>query len=257
MRNPFANAPATEKWVIVSVLSILMSSYFLLFLAIKAFGSGVANCVANMKPFTTGQVIQHSPTHYEIHYVARMWSFDPPEVTIPPHANVDIYLTSTDVVHGFIIPGTNVNMMAVPGTVNYVRTRFDKTGDHRVICHEYCGTGHQDMSAVLHVGYRATEPEPKAAEEIPPGRRVLNLKGCVACHTLDGTPGAGPTLKGVFGSRVPLEDGSSVVADDAYLRESITQPAAKIVQGFQNSMPVFPLTDEELNAVLEYLRTLK
>ena len=253
----FKNVVQTEKWILVSVASILVSSYLLLFLAIQGFGSGVANCVSGMKPFEKGEVIQLSPTHYEIHYVARMWSYEPADVNIPPFSTVDIYLTSADVVHGFIVPGTNVNMMAVPGTVNYVRTRFVKPGVHPVYCHEYCGAGHQQMSGMIHVSYPAEHIEQSVAETIPLGRRIMNEKGCIACHTVDGTGSTGPTFKGLYGSTVTLADGSTATANDKYLKESMLQPMAKVVKGFQPIMPTFQLTEDDIRNVTEYIKTLK
>ena len=256
----FKNATATEKWVLVSVLFILLSSFALLLLAIAGFGSGVANCVSNMRPFEKGELIQHDPHHFEIHYVAKMWHFEPAEVTIPPRSTVDIYLTSGDVTHGFIIPGTNVNMMAVPGAVNYTRVKFDERGIRTVICHEYCGAGHQEMAAkitVADVGMGQEALPPEIAKNIPPGRKVMEQKGCVSCHTTDGTPSTGPTLKGIFNSKVVFSDGSSAVADETYLRESILSPGTKIVKGFQNIMPTFLMSEPELHDVVEYLKSLK
>jgi len=108
-------------------------------------------CLTSMEPFESGEVIQHSADRFEIHYLAMMWSFEPEEVEIPRGATVDLYLTSEDVLHGFQILGTNTNLMAVPGTVNYARVHFDKPGKYRIVCHEYCGVDHQSMAAEINV----------------------------------------------------------------------------------------------------------
>jgi len=83
--------------------------------------------------------------------VARMWSFDPAELSVPAGQPVTFRLTSPDVVHGFEVVGTNVNSMVVPGYVSQVSTRFDHSGEYLIVCHEYCGVGHHTMSAKLTV----------------------------------------------------------------------------------------------------------
>jgi len=108
-------------------------------------------CLTSMEPFESGEVIQHTDDRFEIHYLAMMWDFEPMEVEIPSGSTVDLYLTSEDVLHGFQILGTNINLMAVPGTVNYARVRFDKPGKYRIVCHEYCGVDHQSMAAAINV----------------------------------------------------------------------------------------------------------
>jgi len=108
-------------------------------------------CLTSMEPFESGEVIQHTEDRFEIHYLAMMWDFEPNQVEIPIGSTVDLYLTSEDVLHGFQILGTNINLMAVPGTVNYARVRFDKPGKYRIVCHEFCGVDHHTMAAAINV----------------------------------------------------------------------------------------------------------
>ena len=88
------------------------------------------------------------------------------------------------------------------------------------------------------------------------GRRIANTSGCASCHGADGTGGVGPALAGLYGSEVTLADGSTVVADDVYLRRSITDPDADLVEGYAVKMPVVGLDDDEIEAVLAYIREL-
>lgn len=94
---------------------------------------------------------------------------------------------------------------------------------------------------------------------IEQGRQLYTSKGCIGCHSVDGSQGVGPSWQGLFGHEVTLADGSTVVADEAYLRESILNPGAKVVEGFQNIMPSFEgqLTDAELNALIAFIRSLQ
>ncbi len=134
----------------LSLASILL----LIFFALILYGAYVKNidlptCVVNVKPFDKEKVVQVSENKYEIYYIARQFSFFPMEVKIPRNSIVDIYLTSPDVTHGFFIENTNVNLMAIPGAVTYYKVKFDKPGEYRIICHEYCGLGHQNMQSLI------------------------------------------------------------------------------------------------------------
>ncbi len=90
-----------------------------------------------------------------------------------------------------------------------------------------------------------------------PGQALLNSKGCLACHSVNGQPGIAPTFLKLYGKTETLTDGSRIEVDEAYLRESIQKPAAKVVQRFQPVMPVVPLTESELTQIVDYLKTLK
>src|SRR4029077_15743032 len=105
--------------------------------------------------FQKGELITHSPDHYEVHYQAKMWKFEPPDVEVPAGSTVDIYVSTPDVTHGLMLLGTNLNLMVVPGVVNYARVKFDQPGTHQLLCHEFCGTGHDRMAANLRIVDRA------------------------------------------------------------------------------------------------------
>ena len=101
-------------------------------------------------------------------------------------------------------------------------------------------------------GSVASELSPQAAD----GRQVANTSGCASCHGADGTGGVGPAFVGLYGSDVQLADGSTVVADDEYLRRSITDPGAERVEGYAVNMPSTDLDEDEIEAVLAYIREL-
>ncbi len=156
-----------EKRIFVVAVLFVMLLFGFAALAVNLFHVGLPTCLTNVKPFQKGEVITHSPTHYEVHYVARMWRFEPEEVTVPAGSTVDIYLSTPDVTHGLILLGTDLNLMAVPGVVNYARVKFDQPHDYQVLCHEYCGLGHDRMAARFRVVDPATYHPPKAAPPSP------------------------------------------------------------------------------------------
>lgn len=251
-----------EKRIIWISLAFVLVLLALSALAINLFHVGLPTCLTDIKPFQKGELIAHSPTHYELHYVARMWKFEPENVTVPAGSTVDIYLSAADVTHGLILLGTNLNLMAVPGVVNYARVKFDKPRVYQLLCHEFCGSGHDRMAAQLHVvdsaTFAAKPSPPPVPEPAHPGYKLLDANLCMACHSIDGQPGIGPTLKGIYGQTQKLADGSTATVNDAFIREKILNPNAKIVAGtFEQEMPKTDLTDEEIDQIIGYLKTLQ
>ena len=252
-----------ERFAIVTA-GLLMTVFFAA-LAYSAAGLNISlpTCVTDVAPFKAGQIIDKGNNHYEVHIVARMWAFDPPEVRLPPGADVDLYLSALDVTHGLYIEHTNVNLMAVPGSVNAARVHFDAEGEYGVICHEYCGVAHQNMMGKFVIAKGAAVPPaavpPAAAGQTAPaqiGKVLFESKGCVACHTVDGSPSVGPTMKGLYEHETEMEDGSRIMSDEAHIAEEIRQPSKHVVKGFPPVMPEVPLTDAQVNELVEYIKTL-
>ncbi|MGZ4808186.1 MAG: c-type cytochrome [Thermoanaerobaculia bacterium] len=243
-----------EKRILAAAAVFVLTLVGVIGLSVKLFGIGVPTCLTDVRPFLEGKVIEHEPKRVEIHYVARMWKFEPAEVFVRPGSTADIYLSTPDVTHGMQIVGTNVNLLAVPGAVNYARATFRKAGDYLVVCNEYCGTAHHNMAALIHVTDKIPAPP---VPTVAPGAQLLEKYGCTACHSIDGSPMVGPTFKGLYRSKRTLESGATVVADDDYLRESIEKPDAKIVKDFPPAMPEMPIPPDDLHRIIEYIETLK
>ena len=145
-----AAVPDVERRIVLSSLLFAAAMLALLGYAALRLGISVPGCVTTVKPFTNAEVIQIAPGRYEAHVVSKMFAFKP-AIKVPRGAVVDFYLTSTDVVHGFYIDGTDVNLMAIPNAVNYAQAHFDRPGKYQVICHEFCGLGHQEMAGTIEV----------------------------------------------------------------------------------------------------------
>lgn len=111
--------------------------------------SNVPECVPYGDVYKEAKVVELDSNLYQIFYVASMWNFEPYDVFIPVGSEVDIYLTSKDVVHGLLIADKNVNLMATYGAVNKTTVKFDKPGIYDVVCHEYCGSSHHAMKAQI------------------------------------------------------------------------------------------------------------
>jgi cytochrome c oxidase subunit II len=190
------------------------------------------------------------------------------QVRVPVNKPVKFIMTSKDVIHGFYLPDFRVKQDILPGAYTNIWVKPRKTGSFIILCTQYCGVGHSTMNAKMIVmnqedydAWQKHEKKERAGNVslAQKGHEIMEQSGCLSCHTVDGTPKIGPTLKGLFGKQVLLTDGKSVTADEDYIRESIYDPNAKIVKGFPPIMPTFKtqLKDEEITEIIAYLKTLK
>jgi cytochrome c oxidase subunit 2 len=136
----------SEKKVLIITGSLLSLLFFSVLYARSKY-SDAPECVPFNKTYTEAKVQKLDDKTYQVFAVAQMWQFEPAEIYIPVGSEVDFFLTSKDVVHGFNIADKNVNMMAVYGNINKTTVKFDKPGVYKITCHEYCGLGHQNMQA--------------------------------------------------------------------------------------------------------------
>lgn len=142
-----------EKNVLLITAALIGLFVFSILYAQGKYKSDVPECVPFDKAYTTAGVHKLDDNTYQVFSVASMWGFEPAEVYIPVGSEVDFYVSSKDVVHGFNIAEKNINMMAVYGNINKTTVKFDKPGVYQIICHEYCGAGHQNMKAEIIVNY--------------------------------------------------------------------------------------------------------
>ena len=143
-----------ELRIITATGVLLMTFLFAVLYAAYDKKIDVPACIPFNASFKEPRVKQVDDTTYEVYAVARMWSFEPAQIELPVGSTVDFYLTSNDVVHGFNIARKGVNMMAIYGAVNKSTVKFDKPGVYKILCHEYCGAGHQNMQAGIIVNYK-------------------------------------------------------------------------------------------------------
>jgi cytochrome c oxidase subunit 2 len=211
----------------------------------------------------------------KVKVIARQWSWlfeyengmRSTELRVPIGKPVNLSLTSEDVIHGFYAPAFRIKQDVVPGMVNHLWFQPTQVGSFDVLCTQYCGLQHAKMATQIVVlpedefnrWYQEGKKE-KEAKAPAGGSQLFREKGCQACHSIDGTPLVGPTLKGLFGKTVAvITDGKErqVVADDTYLRKSLLEPNADVVKGFPPVMPPEKMADEELAALVDYIKSLK
>ena len=142
-----------EKGVFITSVIIMMLFIFALLYSLDKKSLNITECLPFNKTYQNGRVVKLDEKTYQVFMVAKMWSFTPDKIYIPVGSDVDFYLTSNDVVHGFNIAEKNVNLMAIFGGVGKTTVRFDKPGIYNIVCHEYCGIGHQFMHGQVIVNY--------------------------------------------------------------------------------------------------------
>jgi cytochrome c oxidase subunit 2 len=198
------------------------------------------------------------------------WSFTYPngyvdaDLHVPVDRPVQLLMSSADVIHSLYVPAFRIKMDVVPG--RYSKAWFEATepGEYDLFCAEYCGTSHSDMLAqvVVHPpgGFEKwLEQASNFLETMSPidaGRKLFQVRGCQQCHSMDGSAKTGPTLLAIFGRVENTAGGGAITADENYIRQSILEPNAVVVAGFEPVMPTYQgrLTDQEIAAIIEYLK---
>ncbi len=185
------------------------------------------------------------------------------ELHVPVGRAVKLIMTSEDVIHDLFVPAFRVKADIVPGRYTTIWFQATKPGRYHLFCAEYCGTRHSGMTGDVIVmepnDYQTWlsggVPEGSLASS---GEKLFNDLACNTCHKPD-SQGRGPMLQNLFGRTQALQNGTTVVADEAYIRESILNPRAKIVAGFQPIMPTYQglVSEEGLLELVEYVKSLK
>jgi cytochrome c oxidase subunit II len=207
----------------------------------------------------------------EVNVTARQWSWlfeyrngkKSGVLRVPLNRPVKLILTSRDVIHSFYVPAYRIKEDCVPGMKTHLWFTPNESGTYDVLCTEYCGVGHSHMrSSVVVMAPAEFDAWYRSAEAAAAGKglQLLQEKGCLGCHTTDGSRKVGPTFKGIFGRKVTvITNGKErdIIVDEEYLRRSIINPGADIVKGYPPVMPELPLTKDELQEIVVYLKELK
>ncbi len=225
------------------------------------------------KDFLNLHVVPRGATEIKVTGQKWFWSFDYPEglsvvneLTVPVNKPIKLLMASKDVIHSFYVPSFRVKMDVVPNRYSIIWFEATQTGEYNLFCTEFCGKGHSEMIGKVNV-VTEEEYEDWLLENADPsegltmeefGAKLYKSKACVTCHTIDGTASQGPSFLGIYGKNEQLTDGSSVLVDENYLRESFLNPAAKVVKGYQPVMPPYQglLNDKEVDALIAYIKSL-
>lgn len=205
-----------------------------------------------------------------------MWKFQHPQgqseindLHVPVNRPIKLSMISQDVIHSFFVPAFRIKQDVLPGNYTYTWFEATKTGEYHLFCAEYCGLDHAVMGGKVIVMEQAeyeqwlTEGNVGTSNNAGPnsvvsvGEVLFQEQGCTSCHQMDGS-GAGPSLLGVFGEEVQLEDGSVVLADEQYIRDSILLPNEQIVANYASIMPTYEtrLSEEQIMELISYIKSL-
>jgi cytochrome c oxidase subunit 2 len=209
----------------------------------------------------------------EIYVVGKQWMWkiqhttgqrEINELHVPVGRKIKLIMTSEDVIHDFFVPAFRLKTDVLPGRYTSQWFEATKPGTYHLFCAEYCGMNHSGMiGSVIVMEPREfdnwlsgnTSQQPPAVA----GQQLFQTLGCVSCHGAAGEGVRGPTLAGLFGSQVSLASGQTVRADEAYIRESIVNPQAKLVSGFGPIMPTFQgqVTEDQLVQIIAFIKSLQ
>jgi len=186
------------------------------------------------------------------------------ELYVPVNEPVKLIMASKDVLHSFFIPSFRIKQDVVPGRYTTLWFNAERPGNYQVFCAEYCGENHSGMMAKVHAVSREdfdqwlkTDPyKGLALKDI--GEKVYQTR-CAICHQLTDQKAVGPSWKGLFGKSRTFSGGQTATADENYIRESILNPNAKVVEGFAPAMPTFAgqLSEQEILGVIELIKSLQ
>lgn len=200
------------------------------------------------------------------------WSFDYPKdgvsstvLKVPAGQPVRLTMSAVDVLHSFYVPDFRIKADVIPNRYTVLWFQADRPGSHQVMCAEYCGRDHSRMLTKVEVVPEKEYRDWLAGQKksglslVDLGKEIFAGKGgCKACHSVDGSRLVGPSVKGVYGKEETLADGRKITVDDEYIRKSLMNPMADIVATYPPAMPPYAgrLDDEEVNALIEYLKSL-
>ena len=251
------NTPLEIVWTVIPLFAVLSFAY--------------------LGAYTLGETRIVDPQAIDVKVTARQFSFtfEYPEYEVvsdvlylPVGRQSHLNMTSTDVIHSFWVPEFRVKQDIVPGIVTEYRIDPTEVGSYTVRCAELCGASHSYMLATVEVVPQSefdrwiAEQQAKLADaaQTPEsrGESLAIQNGCVACHSFDGSQNLGPTWFGLYNSEVELADGTIVTADDEFLIESILNPGAKIVAGYETVlMPPYQFDQGQLEDLIAFIKTLK
>lgn len=254
------NSTLEITWTIIPLIIVLMFAYF---------GSYSLGETRRVDP--SAMVVKVTGYQWGWQFEYPDYGFSSTTLYLPVNQQVVLQMQSLDVIHSFWVPEFRVKQDLVPGRITEYRITPILAGDYKVRCAEICGTSHAYMESPITVVEEtafeswvtdqqaaAAEAEANATPE-QRGQKIYETY-CKACHTINGSAGNGPTWLGLYGSTVELADGSTVVADDAYITQSIKEPQSQVVKGFPpmafNGSAV-GIGDPEIQYIIAFIKTLK
>jgi cytochrome c oxidase subunit 2 len=258
-RNIDSNAILETTWIVIPTFLVLAMFYY---------------------GWSGFKVMRNVPENaMEIKAVSRMWSWQfsyangkkSSEMKVPAGKPVKVVITSEDVLHSLYIPAFRIKEAAVPGKENYLWFLPEEEGEFDLFCSEYCGTGHSIMVSKVVVmtpdaffSWMNTDEQngETVASGSLTGQSLIKEKGCLNCHSTDSTRIVGPSFQGIFRRKaIVISSGKEreVTVDEAYLKDSILHPGIDVVKGYPDIMPPQGdnLTEDELQAIIQYLRELR
>ena len=189
------------------------------------------------------------------------------ELVVPVGQPVKLLMSSKDVIHSFFVPAFRIKMDVLPNRYTITWFEATMTGEFQIYCTEFCGKGHSEMWGTVKVlpqdefdKWLEAGSGPDSNETMEEyGARMFVKNACNTCHSIDGSKNVGPTFQGLFGRREVMSDGTAITVDENYIRESVLNPMAKQVAGYDPVMPTYQgiLKDVDIDGLIAYIKSLE
>ncbi len=188
-------------------------------------------------------------------------------IYVPINKSIKLTMSSQDVIHSFSVPNFRIKQDVVPGRYTTTWFKANKLGEYPIFCTEYCGDQHSKMLAKIKVTSIETfnkwlhsqtkQNSNLSSKEL--GRKLYLSKGCIACHSTDGSSGIAPTFKNIYNSTHLLNNGKTIKVNDNRIKQKLLNPQINITKGFPPIMPTFKgqLNEVEIMNIIEYLKSIK
>ncbi len=255
------NTPLEIVWTVIPLFAVIAFA----FMGAKSLGD-----TRRVDP--QAMVINVTASQFAFSFEYPDYGFTSNEMYAPVNKQLLLKMTSRDVIHSFWVPEFRVKQDIVPGRFTEYRITPILEGVYKVRCAEVCGGGHAGMQSFVEIvsqerfdsWVKERQAEALAASQSPEerGQLLASSYGCFGCHSVDGSllPNGGPSWLGLFGSQTELEDGTTILVDEAYITQSIMDPASQVVKGFApmtfNGTDA-GITDAELADIIAYIMSLK
>lgn len=216
----------------------------------------------------------------KVHAIGKQWmwkfvneagQYEVNELHVPAGRAIEITMISQDVIHDLYFPAFRTKQDVLPGRYSTVWFNATKPGTYNIFCAEYCGLLHSNMIGKVHVmepsayedwmqNFGSSVSATSTGDAAADGEALFTSLGCMTCHKdIDDDTGLGPHLAGIYGEEQSLDDGSTIVVDDSYIRESVFVPQAKRVSGYTTQMPSYKsqVNEEQMIQLIAYIKSLK
>ena len=263
IKNITHNVPLEVAWTVIPTILVMIIFYLGLdsFKAFRTMPKDGIDIAVEGRKWSWTHTYENGKTTADLY--------------VPVNTNIKLKMTApkNDILHSYYVAAFRIKEDIVPGMTTYQWFNATKEGTYDIQCTEYCGDRHSYMLGKVYVVSQemydgwidSNRKTPFDKDEAPAksrGLELLEMNACLSCHSLDGSVLVGPSFKGIYNRNIKITDASGatkeIKSDEAYLKVAIVDPDKELVEGFAGGMmPPYPMPDEDITAIIDYLKTIQ